>query len=931
MMSPWMVLPAFLLWGWAAGGVTLSLSCGRCEGGPDGYTCPSSDSAQAYVLRALPDQVLRVECRNNVGDFSLLKDCNFTTFRQFEFERCPLPDVSFGEVFRRIGVPSGDVKSLSFTAGSWNASSGLQEWHLDSLTNLQTLQLVDNNFTSFPPALLTNTPKLEFFRFIGNRVGSLPHTMFASTPNLVMAELGNNGLTSVPEDLFANLTKLLNVSLWNNQLTDIQRSLFSDITGLRFLDLRDNFLSDITNRQFQGMKILKRLNLGGNRISNLNKDSFGDLRSLEELELHSNWLENLPTGIFENQRLMQKLILRNNSLSKLPDRIFQKCESLKMLDLSVNNLQYIERSQLPTPKTSLTYLNLGSNNISLSEDYISDSGAQFIPYDFPLSNQLELQHIFLDNNRINHIPSSFNNLFVDLKTIDLSGNLISYLDFPSIHFISDGVKLNLKNNLIKAISLRQLKFWPIKEKIKNVTLSLEGNPLVCNCLLYIFAKIVQEKSELLSKSSFQVLIDDADKVTCISLENRKMHVKTLDFKMLTCELEQCLDNCTCSWRPHDEMFIVDCSFKDMKEIPMPSKDIYNLKNYSVTLNLMNNSIANFDGLDHPFYTKLANLTIPYNKISHINESDLPDNLKVLDVRGNNLTFLSATTLDYLNVTDMTLSLGDNPWTCNCDMIDFFTFLQVPERKVLDSNNIKCASDGEELLSINEYTICPSFRQPMVIVTIVLITVFLLLFAVLGTMSFYKYKQGIKVWLFTHRMCLWAITEDELDADKKYDAFISYSHKDEEFVNTVLVPGLESGDPKYRICLHYRDWIPGEYIQNQILQSVEDSRRTIVVLSSNFIESVWGQLEFKAAHSQALQDRTNRIIVIVYGQVPPESELDEKLRLYISMKTYVKWGDAKFWEKLRYIMPHPQELIQKKQQKCKNADKLELVKSNSKSV
>ncbi|ROT76543.1 Toll protein [Penaeus vannamei] len=689
-MSSWLVLPAFLLWGWAAGGVTLSLSCRRCEGGPGGYTCPNSESAEAFVLKTLPDQVLHVECRNNMGDFSLLKNCNFTSFRKFEFERCPLPGVAFGEVFRRIGVPSSDVKYLSFTAGSWNASSGLEEWHLDSLTNLQTLQLVDNNITSFPPALLTNTPKLEFFRFIGNRVGSLPHTMFASTPNLVMADLGNNELTSVPEDLFANLTKLLN---------------------------------------------------------------------------------------------------------------------------------YIERLQLPSPKTSLTYLNLGSNNISFS-----DTGAQFIPYDFPLSNQLELQHIFLDNNRINHIPTPLNNLFVDLKTVDLSGNLISYLEFLSIHFVSDGVKLNLKNNQIKAINLH------------------------------------------------------------------------------------------------------------MKEIPMPTKDMYQLKtNYSVTLNLMNNSLANFDGLDHPFYTRLANLTIPYNKISHINESDLPGNLKVLDVRGNNLTFLSDTTLDYLNVTDVVLSLGDNPWTCNCDMIDFFTFLQVPERKVLDSNNIKCASDGELLLSISEYTICPSFRNPMVIVTIVLITVFLLLFAVLGTMSFYKYKQGIKVWLFTHRMCLWAITEDELDADKKYDAFISYSHKDEEFVNTVLVPGLESGNPKYRICLHYRDWIPGEYIQNQILQSVEDSRRTIVVLSSNFIESVWGQLEFKAAHSQALQDRTNRIIVIVYGQVPPESELDEKLRLYISMKTYVKWGDAKFWEKLRYIMPHPQELIQKKQQKNRNADKLELVKSNSKSV
>ena len=83
---------------------------------------------------------------------------------------------------------------------------------------------------------------------------------------------------------------------------------------------------------------------------------------------------------------------------------------------------------------------------------------------------------------------------------------------------------------------------------------------------------------------------------------------------------------------------------------------------------------------------------------------------------------------------------------------------------------------------------------------------------------------------------------------------------------VLVPGLECGEPKYRVCLHYRDWMPGEYIQDQIMQSVEASRRTIIVLSSSFIESVWGQLEFLAAHSQALQDRTNRLIIIVYGKV-----------------------------------------------------------------
>ena len=42
------------------------------------------------------------------------------------------------------------------------------------------------------------------------------------------------------------------------------------------------------------------------------------------------------------------------------------------------------------------------------------------------------------------------------------------------------------------------------------------------------------------------------------------------------------------------------------------------------------------------------------------------------------------------------------------------------------------------------------------------------------------------------------------------------------MNNILVPGLESGDPKYRVCLHYRDWIPGEYIQVSYRGSINRS-------------------------------------------------------------------------------------------------------------
>jgi len=119
----------------------------------------------------------------------------------------------------------------------------------------------------------------------------------------------------------------------------------------------------------------------------------------------------------------------------------------------------------------------------------------------------------------------------------------------------------------------------------------------------------------------------------------------------------------------------------------------------------------------------------------------------------------------------------------------------------------------------------------------------------------------------------------------------------------LVPNLESSGMK--LCVHYRDWMPGEYIPDQIARSILNSRRTLVVLSPNFLNSVWGRLEFRAAHKQALSEGRARVVMLLYGDLPPKKDLDPELLVYLSMNTYVEWGDPRFWDKLRYALPHSQ--------------------------
>ena len=98
---------------------------------------------------------------------------------------------------------------------------------------------------------------------------------------------------------------------------------------------------------------------------------------------------------------------------------------------------------------------------------------------------------------------------------------------------------------------------------------------------------------------------------------------------------------------------------------------------------------------------------------------------------------------------------------------------------------------------------------------------------------------------------------------EYDAFVIYSHADSKWVIHQLRPQLEDNRPKLRLCIHLRDWLGGRDITDNIVESIEASRKSLLIVSNAFAASSWCQFELTMAQTRLFEeDRDNLILVLL---------------------------------------------------------------------
>lgn len=364
---------------------------------------------------------------------------------------------------------------------------------------------------------------------------------------------------------------------------------------------------------------------------------------------------------------------------------------------------------------------------------------------------------------------------------------------------------------------------------------------------------------------------------------------------------ECDPQCICWVQRETLQLFIDCRGAAMEELPLlPQTTLV-----QTTLKLKNNSISQLpEASGIVGYANVSKLSLADNLLVSLDGvKQLPGNLSLLDVRRNRISVFDQDFIDYLANNTMNLAMGGNPLSCDCSALPLLGFVRAQPQRVQDMGDIYCSGRPEKPFQQMEVgELCPSY-----ILLIGCILGGLVIVICLISVVYLIYQQELKIWLYNHNFCLWWVSEEELDKDKTYDAFISYSHKDEQLI-AQLLPKLESGLHAFRVCLHGRDWLVGDCIPEQIVRTVNDSKRVIIVLSQHFIDSVWARMEFRIAYQATLQDKRKRIIIILYKELEHFEGIDSELRAYLKLNTYLKWGDPLFWSKLRYAMPHNRRVL-----------------------
>ena len=294
----------------------------------------------------------------------------------------------------------------------------------------------------------------------------------------------------------------------------------------------------------------------------------------------------------------------------------------------------------------------------------------------------------------------------------------------------------------------------------------------------------------------------------------------------------------------------------------------------VDLDLSNNWIEILPAKIFAYSYSLETVRLSSNRIKTISfEFEHMKNLSGLYLTQNEFSTLPLNLLyqmdEYskLYSKNVVIDLSRNMLSLSCDNLEFLRWLKEHSYYFMDIQSYTFRENNGTLKTYSNFVAgfdnlqksCQSYTA-VIIVSTLCISVFISLI-VGGLVYRYRWRLRYLYYMAKARYNGYQpLRDDEVESEFKYDAFISYATENYQFVTQELLQQLEESG--LTLCLHQKDFIPGSYIAENILQAIKNSKMIVIILSNEFLNSKWCMYEFNMARMESIYSRNGKNIIVV---------------------------------------------------------------------
>ncbi|XP_046573907.1 toll-like receptor 4 [Haliotis rubra] len=600
------------------------------------------------------------------------------------------------------------------------------------------------------------------------------------------------------------------------------------------------------------------------------------------------------------------LLLSNNSLTNLTDQMFQRFPHLRLLDLSYNSIFAIHDNALHGI-SKLKTLNLEFNHLLLDSktyhpnmfrdlteleelrivDNDNDTSRPHATYpDQTLKHLTSLKVLHLDG-----LPADFGPGFSqmrNLRNLTLSGyrkycklpvlQNTTFSNVPTVHLLNISFCDVKRTDLLTFQPLKQIHLIDISD---NERLSFDNLTNATYGLQHSSLQVLRANRPLRGLRNLRVL-----DLSYNGLQRMRPNVFEKDNSLQKLNLH------------HNHLGIA--LGKDN------TGNIFHRLGEIQHLDLSRNRITFlptriFRGLTN---AKTINLSNNYLKSFHVY---LSKSITNLSLSGNQIQMLSSRALkEFDKLPELVLNLEFNPISCTCEGLYFLRWLSKNKHRVVGIKRMSCCMKSDNTTdsdtnSLDEIIGILDKRCDGVNIMIVSVSlsVLILLLGVIFVAIGYRHRWTLRYLYHVGRRGYHnkLAVDNESNDPFEYDVFVSYAEPDRRFVIDTMMPELET-KAELRMCIHDRDFLPGEVIATNIVDAIQRSRKTLVVLSPAFLKSHWCEFEYNMARMEGVSRRQNIVIIVLYEYVKVK-DLPKDMVVMLRNNSYLEYseevfGNVVFW-------------------------------------